>query len=235
MNYSNLKIRLSVCVIAGLLVAQTASAVPVTGIYVDDPTNCDNHGTITLTHELGPTSLGFPIDEGLFISVEQKVTPAHFSCVGDDGLFNEYEVRMGNLSPFAWENVFFVADLGANPGNWDGLVDDLAFGFPATAEAFKIDSVGSNTPLVAESINPNGILEVGEFWTFVIDNWSLGAVAPLFGSVGKFADSSDLNIDTQSNASILATQIIPEPGTICLLVSVLPVVCTFARRRGINS
>ena len=234
MTYINLINRLSACIIAGLFATQTALAVPITGVYSDDPTNCDNHGSITLTHELGPMTLGFPLDEGLFIDVQHTVTPDHFSCVGDDGIFNEYEVRMQNLSPFEWENVFFVADLGASPGNFDGHVDDITF-VGVGAESFRIDAAGLNRPLVAESITADGILEVGELWSFVIDNWSLGAIAPAFGSIGKFADSSGIGLDTQSNASILATQVVPEPATIGLLIIGSLVASTLVRRQGSHS
>ena len=211
-------ILLAECIIAALSASPSAMAVPVVGVYQDDPTHCDNPGPITLSHELGPTAAGFPINEGLLVSVQLSTDPAHFSCVGDDGIFNEYSVRLTNVSGLQWTNLFFVADRFLAPGNFDGFADDAGFDGPASAASFRIDgtvTAGTNNPLVFEDMTADEILEVGESWTFLIDNWSDSA-APTFGSVGKFADSSAAGIDTQSTASILATPV-PEPAALTLL------------------
>jgi len=81
-------------------------------------------------------------------------------------------------------------------------------------EAFKIDKVGVNTPLVAEvgGVIP-GVFEPGETWDFVIQNYfnQIGLPPSLFGSlclVGSFSVG-----DPISTGSIIA---IPAPGAFLL-------------------
>lgn len=208
-----------------------ALAVPVTGLFTNDPTNCDNPAPITLSHELGPTALGFPINEGLIISSTIGATTNHFSCTGDDGVPNDFEITITNVSGIEWENLFFVADQGANFSNFDGTVDDLAFLGPSTAESFRIDgtvTAGVNNPLASESITNDEILELGETWVFTVDNFNIPAL-PIFGSIGRFADSSAIGIDTVSNASILATPV-PEPAA--MSVFSLAILATLKRKRN---
>ena len=35
----------------------------------------------------------------------------------------------------------------------------------------KIDTVGANTPLIFESLTPDGIFEAGESWDFVVEDY----------------------------------------------------------------
>ena len=86
-----------------MLPAPQAHALPAQGQYVDDP-RCDPIPDIFLTHELGTSSV-FPIDERIFADAKLTNTVV---CVPDDGIANDWEVRMLNLSPIPYVDVFFV-------------------------------------------------------------------------------------------------------------------------------
>ncbi len=204
---------LTLAATACLCLTQAASAVPVQALYTDTPGTCDSHGTQTLSHELGDTAT-FPIDEALAITTTQSSLPAHFGCVGDDGIANEWLVTITNLSNIAYTNLFYVADKGVNAGNIDGVIDDLTF--LGAGDAFRIDgtvTAGVNNPLIAEIGPIDEILQPGETWEFLITNFSLFA-APSFNSAGQFAASSDLVV--ASNSSIVAIPV-PEPASLALL------------------
>src|SRR5438876_47155 len=75
-----------------------ASAVPVNGQYVEDP-RCDAIPTQSLTHELGD-QLIFPPNE----SFAYTTGAVQFTvCVPNDGLANDWIVRMQNTSGVAWK------------------------------------------------------------------------------------------------------------------------------------
>lgn len=197
-----------------MLAAGQASAIPVQAVYIDDPLGCDQHGAQELTHELGEAAV-FPIDEALAITVTQTTIPSvHFECVPDDGVPNEWVIRIINLSNIAYQDLFFVADEGASVGNFDGRVEDTTF--PGFTTAFRIDGTvtpGINNPLLSESGPVDEILDPGEIWQFTVTNFSPFA-PPSFGSPGTFSASSSLN--GASNASILANPV-PEPASLALL------------------
>ena len=91
-------------------------------------------------------------------------------------------------------------------------------------EAFRIDTVGVNTPLVSESITSDGIFEPGEIWSFIIDDYLNfgGLPAHLLDSVGVASLSGG---EPPSTGSIIAFAAVPELGTLLLLaLSVLGVV-----------
>jgi hypothetical protein len=195
--------------------ASPAQAVPITGIYHDDP-RCDAIPNQTLTHELGQNQF-FPLNEALDINV----TPATFTvCVPDDGIANDWIVQITNISGVTWKNLFFVADLGMKVGNADGSMED-AIGAPQVfTDAFRIDgtvTVGLNNNLLGESGPIDEVLQPGEVWRFNVSNFSgpAGAPAfpPIFRTPGVFAGSSPLLIPPVSTASILAIPV-PEPTSI---------------------
>jgi len=207
------------------LAANMAHAVPVQGIFVDDP-RCDFHPQTTLSHELGNVLSGFPIDEGLDV----RIDPGKVVCVGDDGIANDFAVTITNVSPNSWVDLFFVADEGTLIGNADGSVSDLTA--PGFTDAFKIDNLGSNANLVAGD-NGNLIFEPGEAWTFMVANFIAPASTPPFpvlGSVGAFSVSS--SGDPLSNASILANPVaVPEPSTTVMTILGLLGLPLLTRRR----
>ena len=191
----------------------TVLAVPVQGHYVEDPTRCDPVPDIDLTHELGtgPAADPFPSDELIF--ADAKLT-SQTVCAPDDGIANDWEIRMTNLSPFAWKDLHFVVDEGFTVGNADGMAEDLAA--PGFTDAFRIDGTvtvtGMNDNLLFESGVVNEIFEPGESWTFLVTNFSASG-PPTFDSIGFAVSSAG---GPPSNASILAN-LVPEPGTAILL------------------
>lgn len=212
---NNTKWQIFTAAIATACFTAGAKAVPVKGIYYDDPAGCDSHGTQLLDHELGDASV-FPLDEALDFTVSQTVLPSHFSCVPDDGIPNEWLIRIINVSPFAYTDLYYVSDLGVSVGNYDGAIEDTTM--PGTSTAFRIDGTvtpGMNNTLVSESGVVDEILSPGEIWQFTITNFSLFGVAPTFGSPGGFAASSSPDL-TDSNSSILA-RVVPEPASLSLL------------------
>ena len=201
-------------VIATFVGIATAPAVaePIQGLFVDDPNHCDSYADYNLTHELGDSAV-FPADESIFYDAKNMDV---FVCVPDDGISNDYEIRMQNLSGVAWEDVTFVVDEGVNfaLGNYDGSVVDLTSATGDSTLAFRIDSVGGNNPLVYESMTADNIWEIGEFWTVHVTNFGDGSQTPVFDSLGVFGVGS--GGFPPSTASILAN-VVPEPATMGLL------------------
>jgi hypothetical protein len=164
---------------------------------------------MTFVHELGDAPI-FPQNE-LISSFSIQTTLS--ACPGTDNpAFPNTLVRMVNLSGIPWIDVHYVADPGntAIPGttisNEDGLVN--------AGQAFRIDTIGVNKPLINESINPNGIFEPGETWQFVIDDFTnaFGLPATPFNSIGVGSGS----LGPPSTGSIIASQV-PEPGSTAFL------------------
>jgi hypothetical protein len=212
--------------------AQTASALAVNGLYIDDP-RCDSHPTQNLPHEIGET-LAFPIDERISVVVSPALS---YACVGDDGAPNDFVVMMTNLSSYAYVDLFFVADAGISIGNADGMVVDLIGAPGITADAFRIDGTvtitGINDNLLGESGLVNEIFEPGETWRFIVTNVLFPASVPptlIFDSAGGFAGSS-LGFPP-STASILGTQVVPVPAATWLLGSALGLLGWLKRRQA---
>ena len=202
-----------------LLFPASAFGVAVNGTYVDT-TDCDLHGTKTFGHELGNIADGFPIDEALAVNVQQS---PQLVCVGDDGVPNEWQVDITNLSSFRYKDLFFVADEDIGIGNMDGTMTDASFSPPIPTAAFRIDNLGQNNNLIAGDVNANLIFDPGETWQFLVTNFirisnPFVNPVPALGSIGLFSASSNF-INDRSSASVLAIQLpIPEPATSLLLV-----------------
>jgi hypothetical protein len=211
-------------VVALGLTSSASHAVPIQGMYTDILALCDFLPPTMFSHELGDAAF-FPPNEAVLINVASSTQTC---CVPDDGFPNEFEVTMTNITSSRWSDLFFVVDPGVGIGNVDGLIQDITA--PGFHEAFKIDNLGVNNNLVSGDVNNDLIFDIGEAWTFRITNFVAPANLPpfpTFGSPGVFAFSSLGN--PNSNASILANQVVPEPATFVLLASVLPFAT--ARRR----
>src|SRR6185503_3997385 len=98
----------------------------------------------------------------------------------DSPFIPNQKVSITNLNPYAFTDLWYVADPQTNASNLDGAVN----GFPA----FKIDQVGVNKPLISESIITDGIFDPGETWVFLIQDFAnntLPASLPsAFASIG---------------------------------------------------
>ncbi len=105
--------------------------------------------------------------------------------------------------------LWYVADPGTSLTNYDEWVGNC--GLSDAEEAFKIDSVGENKPLVFESMGQNDLFEHGETWKFVIQDYNdaCGIQPHLFNSLGIASLSTGCPPSTGS--------IIPEPATLGLL------------------
>ena len=188
-------------VLASTLLANAALAFPVTTLFSDTP-GCDVLSGPLLTDELGLTP-PFPVMCSIVASF--NLVPI-IACPGSDipGVANAL-VRMTNTSGRAFSDLWYVGEPNLTFfTNIDGTVNG--------ANAFKIDSVGFNMPLVFESGVFDGIFSPGETWEFLIDDYSNAAGLPpdAFTSLGVPSFSG------VSSGSIIATAV-PSPGVFSLL------------------
>ena len=225
--------RTKVLILAGAVaLALVLSASPAAAIWVSvfsengpqDPLFLPN-----MVDELGiglaSSPLGlFPPDEEIaeFGITTTDYTPCSEPGNQDSPLIPNIEVRMTNLTTTDFAEVWYVADEDTGLTNFDGWVNG--------GLAFKIDSVGFNTPLVGESMLLDDVFEAGESWSFVIQDYTSGwggpASAFLSIGVGIFSPAGP-----ESTGSIVAIPV-PEPGTMMMLFSTgLMGLVAFARRR----
>lgn len=213
---------------AALLIAPIARAVPVAGLYIEDP-RCDAINTQSLPHELGELTT-FPLNESFFSTVTKSTT---YICVPDDLIVNDWEVQIRNTSGIAWNNLFFVANKGMTIGNADGNMVDTVNAPGVTTDAFRIDgtvTAGVNNNLISESGIVDEIFSPGETWTFLVTNFADPngtSPPPLFNTPGLFAGSAPVVAAFPDTASILATPV-PEPSSAGLLT--LGAAAMFLRR-----
>ncbi len=186
----------------GVYNAGPALAVPTGVSHVNLPT-CDALAVPPVVDELGDTP-AFPPDERI-VAVDLP-GPGAVGCPSTDTPAPNVLISMTNITTLDFVEVWYVADPETSISNVDGLVNG--------EEAFRIDAVGLNAPLVFESISVDGVFEAGETWDFIIDDWSnaLGLAADDFFSIGV----GGLSPGGPSTASIIA--IIPEPATGLLVV-----------------
>jgi len=105
--------------------------------------------------------------------------------------------------------VWYVADPETMYDNYDGWIGNL--GLMDAEEAFRIDSVGINHALIFESVAYNDLLDPGETWQFILQDWvGLGPPIP-FDSIGIASMSTGY---PPSTGSLL---VIPEPASLTLL------------------
>ncbi len=205
------------------LLSMTASALAVpTFVQSQDTPHCDVLMPLTLVDELGRPNV-FPFGEridSIFGQTTLSACPSH-----DNPNIPNVSVAITNLNPFTFFDLHYVADPanaaglpGTSIGNEDGLVN--------AGQAFRIDNVGINKPLLSESINPNLLFEPGEVWRFIIDDYvnTAGLGADAFFSIGVGAASPG----GPSSGSIIA--LIPEPASLGLAALALPAL--LRRRRG---
>lgn len=164
----------SILIIGSLGLSQQAFAIPTSVIHENSGT-CDPLVVPPDVDELG-TSV--PFTSGFEGITSSDTTTALIACPSSVDEGTNIRITITNLTPDDWVDVWYVADAGTTLTNIDGTVNG--------EEAFRIDSVGVNKPLVSESITSNDIFESGEAWDFIIDTYSntFGLAPSLFDSVG---------------------------------------------------
>ena len=144
----------------------------------------------------------FPTDE----EIDTRYITTEFNpCPADKQQGINYEIEMTNLTPYDFDEVWYVADPDTFITNDDGLVN--------SSRAFEIDKYGANKPLVFESGTIPDVFESGETWKFVVQDWfnPVVIIPDNFDSIGVGSVSGGW---PPSTGSIIA---IPEPGTLSLL------------------
>jgi hypothetical protein len=166
-------------------------------------------------HELGDNP-PFPPDEEILSQTLDETNETACFDGSDDPAFPNALVSITNNTPTTWYNVHYVADPETGITNFDGWIGNLGAG--DAEEAFRIDSVGINRPLVSESITANDIFEPGETWEFIIQDFTNAAGGPPtpFDSLGIAGASAGW---PPSTGSIIGQ--VPEPSTFVALAGLL--------------
>jgi len=149
-----------------------ANAFPTT-VEFQNGVLCDDLDIPTNVEELGLLGQFRPI-RGDAISLSVTAPPFNpiLGCRDGIGDTNPFFVFIKNENSRTFSDLWFIVDLGSSFSNVDGLARGTGtFDIPVFTSAFKIDSIGNNKPLLAESINANGFFEPGEIWVFVVDGW----------------------------------------------------------------
>jgi hypothetical protein len=188
---------------AALWLGLPASAVSTLVVSADAPP-CDVLSIPTTPVEELGLAPPFPVGEQISAIATTTAASACSSLTADNPLIANALVSITNLNSIAFSAVWYVADYDTTLSNLDGLV--------LSVPAFRIDAVGTNTPLVAESGAVDGIFSPGETWTFIIQDYAntFSLPADAINSVGL--PSAGLG----SSGSIVAVPV-PEPTPAALL------------------
>jgi hypothetical protein len=137
---------------------------------------CDAMPGLSVGGEIG---LRPPFNFDARIAAPVPTTTATSSCAAEDqGGVDNILLSITNRSGQDFIELYYVANPETTITNFDGLINGNA--------AFKIDDVGSNTPLVSESITSDNIFEAGETWEIILQDYSntLGLLASKLASIG---------------------------------------------------
>ncbi|MFP8881003.1 MAG: hypothetical protein VCE43_16910, partial [Myxococcota bacterium] len=167
-----------------LFLAAQAVASPTSVEHTDD-TNCDPLVVPQDVDELG-TSPGFANLPAEFITVNLLTGPPPMvPCpAADDPNIPDAYISITNNTGQLFAQLWYVADpiesndpagppgIGTSLSNFDGFVSQLVANEPFDGgRAFRIDKTGVNKPLMIESATQDEIFEVGETWSFVIQDY----------------------------------------------------------------
>jgi len=148
---------ITVCALFGFLACATsgtALAMPVE-IYSEngpqDDLTIDGWG-----HELGNQS-PFPDKEYITSAWENTSQTACFDDDSDNPDIDNVEVTITNMTEIYWKDLHYVADPETFLTNFDGYIG--ALDITDVEEAFVIDWVGINRPLIGESMTVDTIFE----------------------------------------------------------------------------
>jgi len=222
--------------------ADSAYAVVVKVGFENDPDCCDDLFVPEVVDELGRGNLSgtpspgypFPLDET--IRVAATFTDEIACADKDDPKIMNAFISITNLTSPAqsFSDVWYVGNPTTQLSNVDGYVVQKGYESLGKGRAFQIDNTGKNTPLVSESMNPDGIFEPGETWLFIVQDFFTGAAGPTadeISSIGVAGGSlgSSTAVLYQSSGSIIALPI-PEPSVAMLLGSALVALVGRGRR-----
>lgn len=193
--------------VGALLLTSPAWAVPWEVYSVDGPQ--DPLFIEGLVHELGDF---FPPDEEI-VSIWTHTDETACHDGSDDPAIPNILVEMTNLTGRDWPEVYYVADPETFITNFDGWIGNAGMG--DAEEAFLIDWIGINTPLVFESMTVDNVFEAGETWLFIIQDFInlFGGPPTPFDSIGIASMSAGF---PPSTGSIIA---VPEPAALVLLLA----------------
>ena len=203
-----------------LICGSSAQAVP-QFVQSQETPSCDVLMPLLLVDELGHPSV-FPAGER--IDANSTFTNSSACPPMDNPNIPNVIVQMTNLNPFTFFDLHYVADpntpgaIGTSISNEDGLVN--------AGQAFRIDQVGINRPLISESILADGLFQPGETWRFIVQDYinTGGIPAHAFLSIGVGSASPG----GPSSGSIIA--LIPEPASLGLGALALPALIRRRRR-----
>ncbi len=167
--------------ILSIVPAQHSFAVPVMPSLSATAGPCDPL-VVFPTDELGiGVSVGGLFPAGEEISSAEIGTEKTACTTTFDSPVPNPLVDITNLNGIPFTEVWYVADVSTTLSNIDVMMTGASFPTPA----FRIDAVGVNTPLFAESMTLDGIFEPGETWTFIIQDYSNPALPPsALGTIG---------------------------------------------------
>ena len=208
--------------VSGLLSITNAFAIPLGVVHTDVP-NCDPLFVPQLVDEIGLPAGGFPPGEML---ASADIGPGPPVCIPSDGPPLDAIVSITNLNAVSFTEVWYVADQDTSISNFDGFV---AVPAGPLLEAFRVDTVGINKPLIFESFAADGIWSPGETWDFVIQDYfnALGLLPSALGSIGIGS-----TIPTSSGSIIAVPEVIPIPAAAWLFGSALGLL-GWARRKSL--
>jgi hypothetical protein len=194
-----------------LLVPLSAAAVPTSLTTIDLPT-CDVLSTPATAEELG-LSPAFPVGSRI-TTASATTTGTACASVVDNGLIPNIRLSITNSNSVSFSSLWYVANVGTVFTNIDGTINGMS--------AFKIDAVGTNTPLASGDTNGNTLFDPGETWQFVIQDYTnVTLAATAINAIGV--------PDLTASGNILGVPV-PEPGTAALIG--LGLVALGARRRA---
>ncbi|MBI9016460.1 MAG: PEP-CTERM sorting domain-containing protein [Phycisphaerae bacterium] len=190
-----------------LCISGWAVAAPISYEVVDNPDSQQDPFMLGWSHELG---VDFPPDE--LITADDQMTP-EISCQIQYGGGQNFLVSITNQTNMAWTNLAYVADPETTITNHDKFLVN-------GQQAFYIDRMGVNTPLLSESMTTNCVFEPGETWQFIIQEYVNGIGMPA-SALGSWNPTNGMGMvgnqsggDQMSSGSIIA---IPEPISIILI------------------
>ena len=212
---------LLIALAAGAMLSTSTLAVPTTVTFLDTP-KCDVLSVPPQVDELGTNV--FPLNE--LISSQFLGTTTQTACIMNAGLFLGYGVQITNLSGINWGQVWYCGNTETAISNDDGLISG--------EEGFLINNAAGdlNKPLIGESISNDGVFQAGETWKFLIDGYGNPSGLPpsAFGNIGV-PDP----LGSMASGNIIATQAIPEPSAMTMVLIGACALLATRRRRAIGA